>query len=233
MEKTLKKLLENKKNFVFVGEAGCGKSEIALNFAMGLRKITDRPIHFFDMDQTKPLFRSRDVSQRLEAEGIVCHYEEQLFDAPTTVGGVRVQLADPQSIVIMDVGGDHVGARLIGSFEKNLNKADTQNFFVINAYRPWSKDLISIDGTMARVLGMARIQLENVSIISNPNLGTTTTAEEAVAGTEKLEKMIGEFLKVDYMCALERLCPEIEGKVDMPLLPVELFLTYEWDVPYL
>lgn len=233
MEKTLKKLLENKKNFVFVGEAGCGKSEIALNFAMGLRKITDKPIHFFDMDQTKPLFRSRDACQRLEKEGIVFHYQEQLFDAPTTVGGVRVQLADPQSIVILDVGGDHVGARLIGSFEKNLNKADTQNFFVINAYRPWSRDLISIDGTMARVLGMARIQLENVSIMSNPNLGTSTTAEEAVEGTKRLEEMIGEFLTVDYMCALKSLCPAIEGKVNMPLLPVELFLTYEWDVPNL
>ena len=233
MEKTLKKLLENKKNFVFVGEAGCGKSEIALNFAMGLRRITDRPIHFFDMDQTKPLFRSRDARARLEETGVVFHYEEQLFDAPTTVGGVRVQLADPQSIVILDVGGDHVGARLIGSFEKNLNKADTQNFFVINAYRPWSRDLISIDGTMARVLGMARIQLENVSIMSNPNLGTSTTAEEAVEGTKRLEEMIGEFLTVDYMCALKSLCPAIEGKVNMPLLPVELFLTYEWDVPNL
>ena len=233
MKKTLKKLLENKKNFVFVGEAGCGKSEIALNFAMGMRKLTDKPIHFFDMDQTKPLFRSRDVRERLEAEGIDFHYEEQLFDAPTTVGGVRVHLADPESIVIMDVGGDHVGARLIGSFEKNLNHPNTQNFFVINAYRPWSRDLISIDGTMARVLGMARIELENVSIMSNPNLGTTTTAEEAVEGTKKLEAMIGEFLPIDYMCAMERLCPDIKGKVNMPLLPVELFLTYEWDVPNL
>ena len=76
MEKTLKKLLENKKNFVFVGEAGCGKSEIALNFAMGMRKLTDKPIHFFDMDQTKPLFRSRDVRERLEAEGIAFNESE-------------------------------------------------------------------------------------------------------------------------------------------------------------
>ncbi len=233
MEKTLRKLLENKKNFVFVGEAGCGKSEIAINFAMNLRKITDRPIHFFDMDQTKPLFRSRDVRARLEAENIQFHYEEQLFDAPTTVGGVRVHLADEDAVVIMDVGGDHVGARLIGSFEKLLNRPNTQNFFVINAYRPWSKDLISIDGTMARVLGMARIQLENVSIMSNPNLGTTTTAEEAIEGTKKLEEMIGEYLKVDYMCALESLCPDIQGKVDMALLPVQLYLTYEWDIQYL
>ena len=51
--------------------------------------------------------------------------------------------------------------------------------------------------------------------------------------SQKLEEMIGEFLRVDYMCALERLCPDIEGKVNMPLLPVELFLTYEWDVQYL
>lgn len=229
MEHILRELLKTKKNFVFVGEAGSGKSEIAINFALCAAKLTDKAVHFFDMDQTKPLFRSRDVAGRLETEGIVFHYEDQFFDAPTIPGGVRNHLADEGSVVILDVGGDHIGSRLIGAFSPFLNRPNTQNFFVINAYRPWSRDLVTIDGTMARVLGMARIDLANVSIMSNPNVGTSTTAEEVIAGNEQVKELIGEYLDVEYMCAMEHLCPEIQGKTDTPLLPIRLYLTYEWN----
>lgn len=89
MKQILTELLKNKKNFVFVGEAGSGKSEIAINFAIQLARLSDKPVHFFDVDQTKPLFRSRDVKEKLQEENVTFHYEEQFFDAPTIVGGVR------------------------------------------------------------------------------------------------------------------------------------------------
>lgn len=228
MKQILTELLKTKKNFVFVGEAGSGKSEIAINFAVNLAKLSDKPVHFFDVDQTKPLFRSRDVKEKLQAENVQFHYEEQFFDAPTIVGGVREHLMDENVIVVIDVGGDHLGARLIGGFAPILNREFTQNFFVINSYRPWSKDLVAIDGTMARVLGMAHIELSNVSIMSNPNVGFTTTAEEAVSGNEKVSSLIDEYFSVDYMCAREGICPQIKDKVQIPLLPIKLYLTYEW-----
>lgn len=230
MTNVLKKLIETKDNFVFVGEAGTGKSEIAINFAIELKKLTHKTVHFFDMDQTKPLFRSRDVKDSMEAEGVILHYQEQFFDAPTVPGGVREKLADGNSIVVMDIGGDYYGSRAIGAFAPLLNKGNTQNFFVINPYRPWSKNLITIDGTMARVLGMAHIKLNNISIISNPNLGITTTAEEVIAGNEKLVHMIKEYFRVDYMCAMEDICHEIRGKISTPLIPIKLYLTYEWNI---
>lgn len=230
MKNILTELLSTKKNFVFVGEAGSGKSEIAINFAIQLAKLSDKPVHFFDLDQTKPLFRSRDVRDRLQAENVVFHYQEQFFDAPTITGGVREHLADEKTIVVIDVGGDHLGSRLIGGFAPLLNREFTQNFFVINSYRPWSKNLVTIDGTMARVLGMAHIDLANVSIMSNPNVGVTTTADEAVSGNEKVKDLIEEYFKVDYMCAMEDICPQIEGRVDIPLVPIKLYLTYEWNM---
>lgn len=229
MESIYRELLKTKKNFVFVGEAGSGKSEIAINFAIGMASLSDKKIHFFDMDQTKPLFRSRDVKECLIEKGIEFHYQEQFFDAPTIPGGVRELLADENAIVILDVGGDHIGSRLIGAFAPFLNRPNTQNFFVINGYRPWSKNLITIDGTMARVLGMAHIKLENVSIMSNPNVGITTTAEEVLAGQEKVSDMISEYFRIDYLCAMDSLCPQIEDKTDVPLIPVKLYLTYEWN----
>lgn len=79
-------------NVVFLGEAGSGKSEIALNFAQALAELGGKPVHFFDLDMTKPLFRSRDRREALEALGVEVHYEAQFMDAPTLTGGVRQRL---------------------------------------------------------------------------------------------------------------------------------------------
>lgn len=96
-------------NFVFLGEAGSGKSEIAISFAKALARTETRPVHFFDLDMTKPLFRSRDAGAELEQAGITVHYQEQFMDAPTLVGGVAPMLRDEDSLVVLDVGGTTSG----------------------------------------------------------------------------------------------------------------------------
>lgn len=54
------------KNIVFIGEAGSGKTETAVNLALRLAREDGRAVHFFDMDQTKPLFRARDCLSVME-----------------------------------------------------------------------------------------------------------------------------------------------------------------------
>ena len=43
---------------IFLGEAGCGKSELAVQWALTAAECR-RDVHFFDLDQTKPLLRAR------------------------------------------------------------------------------------------------------------------------------------------------------------------------------
>lgn len=226
MDKILKDLIETKKNFVFIGEAGSGKSEIAINFALSLVGMTTKTVHFFDMDQTKPLFRSRDVRDLIEDAGVVFHHEEQFYDAPTLVGGLREQLADLNSIVIVDVGGNQQGARLIGGYAPFLNRDNCKSFFVINPYRPWSQDVLSIDGTLSSILKVSHIK--EISIISNPNLGRDTTVEEVIKGNERVIDMLSKYISIDYMCAMEELSSELEGKTNIPLIPIKLYLTNLW-----
>ena len=66
----------NYKNFVLLGEAGSGKSEIALNLAAHLAQCQPLPVHFFDLDMTKPLFRSRDLAEEMEALGV--HFQNHI-----------------------------------------------------------------------------------------------------------------------------------------------------------
>ena len=133
---------------VFLGEAGCGKSELAVQWALTAAERR-RDVHFFDLDQTKPLLRSRDAAALLEGAGVTVHFEQQCADAPTQVGGLVPLLLDKSKSVILDVGGNDTGARLIGGYAHLLKSADA--WFVVNPYRPWSGTVEHIDLSLIHI----------------------------------------------------------------------------------
>ncbi len=228
MSQLYTELLGGKKTVVFLGEAGSGKSEIAINFAVGLKGETKQKIHFFDMDQTKPLFRSRDVANKIRSMGIEFHSNvtESIEDVSAIAPGVIEAIGEPESLVIMDIGGNEHGARMIGQFSDYLNGGSSVVFFLINPYRPWSRDLQSIAETIRRITAASRTS--NIRVVSNPNFGLETTAEDIVKGNERLKEMLEGRLEVSFVCALEHLCPELEGRIKEPLVPVKIHILYPW-----
>ena len=218
---------EGRKNYVFLGEAGSGKSETALHFAMELKEETGGNVHFFDMDMTKPLFRSRDVRERLTQEGICFHYEEQFADAPTMVGGVRACLRDPDSYVVMDVGGDYIGARAVGEYAPFLNRDETQVFFVINAFRPWSMELEQIDRTFGEILAISHIRKEQIAAVINPHVGPDTTEKEFFEGFERTRQLIGPYLPIRFACAMTALAKKVRENCPVPVMELEPMLRFE------
>lgn len=220
---------QGKRNFIFIGEAGCGKSEIALNFALSLSKIVNKKVHFFDMDMTKPLFRSREAVDEMVNSNIIFHFEEQFMDAPTMVGGVNQILNDKNCFVVIDVGGDDIGAKSIGGFERELNRPCALNFYVLNVYRPWSFDFDHVDETLAKILGTSRVQLENVMFINNPNLGLETTEEEFIMGYHKMFNMVSPYKSIAFSCVHENLYEKVVNQVSGDVFSLHLYLTYPWN----
>ncbi len=131
-------LLKTKKNFVFIGETGSGKSEIALNTAAMLQRQGDRTVHLFDLDQTKAMFRARDAEAEMSAIGVTLHYMPQLLDTPVLVNGIIPHLIRKDSVSVLDVGGNDNAARMVGCLADYLNPENTAAVYVINPYRPWS-----------------------------------------------------------------------------------------------
>jgi DNA polymerase III delta prime subunit len=214
------------KNFIFLGEAGSGKSEIALNFARWLSESNGRSVHFFDMDMTKPLFRSRDARKSVEGENIVFHYQEQFMDAPTLVGGVVHSLKDRTRYVVMDVGGDYIGARSIGGFAPYVDNDDTRVYYVLNVFRPWSCDIAHIDETLGKILGVSHINAVKLHMINNPNNGHTTTKEEFLSGNRQMQDIIYPYAVIDFACVREELYTQVKDELNIPVLPVHLYLSY-------
>lgn len=205
---------------VFLGEAGCGKSELAVHLALSLAG-KGREVHFFDLDQTKPLMRSRDAQELLEGAGVTVHFERQTADAPTQVGGLVPLLLAPDKNVILDVGGGDAGARLLGGYSHLLKNADV--WFIVNPYRPWSGSTEHIDGTLSAILRAARLKLPR--FLLNPNLGQETTAEEYLAGLEDGLAMLSPYVPVEGAAVPAALLARVAALAPLPLIPINTHIS--------
>lgn len=190
------------KNFVFIGESGSGKTELGINMAVLLAEHS-RNVHFFDLDQTKPLFRARDAAGTMEAQGISVHTQEQFQDIPSMVPGIAESLQDLRRYTFLDIGGNVHGALMAGQLARYINTEDTCVFFVINVYRPWSRSRAHILETRDQILAACRVS--RVRLVSNPNLGEETTAAEVLDGHRRLLELLGKEAQVDYVCVGEHL----------------------------
>ena len=220
-------LPEGKRNFVFLGETGCGKSELAVNLACRLAAGPD-PVHLFDLDMTKPLFRTRDLGDTLENTGVELHYEEQFMDAPTVSGGVMRLLRDGSALTVLDVGGDYIGARSIGGYAPLLNRPETAVYYVVNPYRPWSGTLERLDQVLTDILTVSHLRFENLLLTANPNLGEGTTAEDILEGFRQLEALLEGRWPIRFTGAEERLVPAVEPLLPCPVFPVKRHILYPW-----
>ena len=224
-DKTFEQLMDEKKNFVFIGEADSGKSEIVLNIAAKIAEKTGKPVHLFDLDQTKPLYRSRDMQNAFDEKGVTIHYQDQYLDAPVMVGGVRVSLVS-DNYTLLDIGGGHQAAKFAGAYADLLSKDDAVPVYIVNPYRPWTKSVDSIDGTMQHILGSMR--LDHIYILGNPNLGYTTSVNEFMGGLEKIDELFDGFTTVNSACVRREIFEEAQTMTDKSLVPIDLYLTYSW-----
>ena len=200
---------------VFLGEAGCGKSELAVQWALTAAERR-RDVHFFDLDQTKPLLRSRDAAALLEGAGVTVHFEQQCADAPTQVGGLVPLLLDKSKSVILDVGGNDTGAKLIGGYAHLLKTADV--WFVVNPYRPWSATTEHIDGTLSAILRASRLKMPR--FLLNPNLGGGTTLEEYLSGIKLGLEMLSPYVTVEAAAVPAPLYEQAKAETALPLIPI-------------
>ncbi len=228
MELIKKVTQEGKRKFVFLGEAGCGKSEISINFARYLVEMGNKNVHFFDLDMTKPLFRSRDLCKYMEDLGITVHFEKQFMDAPTLVGGINKILRDKDSYVVIDVGGDHIGARAIGGFMSGYDRKDTIIYYVLNAFRPWSYDLEHIDQILGEILEVSHLSVEELHLINNPNFGNTTRVKEVLEGCRRMKEQVLLYKPIDFTCVKEDLYEEVKKEAEGEVMLLQLYLTYPW-----
>ena len=123
----------------FVGAYGSGKSEVSVNFAIWLAK--KKKTYLADLDMINPFYRSADTAKTLadnNVELIKSIYAGTNVDVPAMPAEINRTFSDDLAYSVLDIGGEDLGARVLGSLKPQMEKADCDLLLVVNPYRPFT-----------------------------------------------------------------------------------------------
>lgn len=181
---------------LFAGHYGSGKTNIAVNYALHLKK-NGYSVMIADLDIVNPYFRTKDSEDELKQEGIdlVCsQFANTNLDIPSLPQSVYRVVHDKDTYAVMDIGGDDAGAVALGRFAPFLNEENNyEMFFVANFFRPLTRTAKEAYEVMKEIEAVSSMKF--TGIVNNSNLGEMTTAED-VLSTQKY---------VDELCQISSL----------------------------
>lgn len=175
--------------YIFTGHFGSGKTEVAVNFALDLKKQKpDANVALVDMDIINPFFRSADAKETLENVGIYVEtmlYANSNVDAPALTGKMGYLINDPDTYVILDIGGDDLGARACGYYAESIFARPHTIFFVMNPFRPFTSTPELTLKIFKEVEDACRVKID--AVCDNTNMLQITTVEDLKKGREEVD----------------------------------------------
>ena len=167
------------------GHYGSGKTNVALNMAYDLKNQKDK-VAIADLDIVNPYFRTKDSAEELREKGITLissEYAGTNVDIPAMPQQMYMLTDDKELHAVIDVGGDDRGALALGRIAPAIiEENDYEMLFVINCYRPLTKDAKSTLEVMAEIETACKIKF--TAIVNNSNLGNETTVDDVLASVD-------------------------------------------------
>jgi len=212
-----------------VGGYGSGKTEVSVNLALGAA-TTGRKVRIADLDLVNPYFRSREARHLMEKEGIrvvVPPGAQAWADLPIVVPEVLGMLSPmPGELSLFDVGGDDVGARVLGSLRAAA--AGYELWQVINPQRPFTRDAEWCLAMREAIERSSRMRV--TGLIANAHLMEETTPDVVLGGVAVAREMARRTgLPIRFVAVMEALAaaPEIRTLPE-PLLVMKRHMLPPW-----
>lgn len=172
------------------GHYGSGKTNVAVNMAYDQKAKYDR-VAIADLDIVNPYFRTKDSAEDFKAQGIelICsEYAGSNVDIPALPQQIYSICDQKDKQVIIDVGGDDRGAYALGRIAPGiLEENNYEMLFVINCFRPLTRDAESTIEVMREIEDAAKIKF--TAIVNNSNLGEETKREDVLKSLPYAEEI--------------------------------------------
>lgn len=172
------------------GHYGSGKTNVAVNMAYDQKAKYDR-VAIADLDIVNPYFRTKDSAEDFKAQGIelICsEYAGSNVDIPALPQQIYSICDQKDKQVIIDVGGDDRGAYALGRIAPGiLEENNYEMLFVINCFRPLTRDAESTIEVMREIEDAAKIKF--TAIVNNSNLGEETEREDVLKSLAYAEEI--------------------------------------------
>lgn len=216
---------------LFSGHYGSGKTNIAVNYALGLKKEGLKTL-IADLDIVNPYFRTRDSEEALKDAGVeivVSSYANTNVDVPALPEEMYRIVDDIKTHAVVDVGGDDRGALALGRLApKLMEENDYEMVFVMNFFRPLTRTADALIKVLREVENASGMKV--TALLNNSNLGQATQTGDIVK-TDALAKEVSERTSLPLLgtTVREDLLPLMEGKVVNPM-PIRLHFRDEWAI---
>ncbi|MBN2724601.1 MAG: cobalamin biosynthesis protein CbiA [Deltaproteobacteria bacterium] len=218
-----------KRAVIIIGNYGSGKSEVAVNLALHIKRQGENDISIADLDVVNPYFRSREAIAPLESEGInvvVPRGGHFYADLPIILPEIKGLFENQVGTAIFDVGGDDVGCRILSSMENSVK--DHELLMVVNHLRPFTSTLEGAVSMMEKLETSSKLKI--TGFIGNSHLMEDTSLDIVLEGINFLRKL-NDFtgIEIRFVTVPEDLMDEISLVVDdILLLGVKRILQPPW-----
>jgi len=215
---------------IITGHYGSGKTEFAVNFALGLSKQGNKTA-IVDIDIVNPYFRTRELEELFSERGIrliASTTASPFSDIPSLSPEIFAAFQDKDYQVVIDIGGDGAGANALGRFHTYLDKEPFEMYFVINANRRKTKDL---DSTMKCLQSIEAGSRQKVTaLVCNTHMCGETTIRDVKKGYELcLAVSEATGLPLRYTVAEKRLIEYLPPHIKSNSFPINLYLLKPWE----
>ncbi len=226
----------SKRVIIYTGNYGSGKTEVSVNYTLGLA-AREPELAIVDLDVVNPYFRCREAIKPMEEAGvevIVPRGETFASELPIILPEVKGAMTRDTGRLVLDVGGDDVGARVLSSFGPALRADDADLLMVLNARRPFTD---TVDGAMRIIREIETAsRLKVTGLVSNTHLMEETSVEmirEGVALAEAVSAETGATVR--FVAAMddvaEAYVKESGGEPPYPVMPMVRRMLPPWISP--
>ena len=215
---------------IIIGHYGSGKSEFAMNYVIKLRNEVNCKIALSDLDVVNVYFRTREKKNFLKSLNILPIYssiDAPTLDLPAISAEIATPINDKSYNYIMDVGGDNVGAKVIGRFNHLIEEGDYDMFCVVNGNREQTQTANQVLEHMRSIEQASGLKI--TGLVNNTHLIRSTTVEDILKGQELVREVSKvSNIPIKYVTCLEDIVDEVPKDLEGEIFPINLYMREDW-----